>query len=163
MDKTSIVKRLLENKQITSEEADLLLNKKEEIINIEDKYVSKQEFTKAIKEIKDLIELIVQNPRDQDKLNEEVKEDLISQKDKILISFLPYLIAFPLEKTLEEEHAWTKINLLKDTLLNYLKFLGLITASEFFNSPLKDKNIISSFYKNLSSPSFGSWNNMVNF
>ena len=68
MDKTSIVKRLVENKQITSEEADLLLNKKEEIINIEDKYVSKQEFTKAIKEIKDLIELIVQNPRDQDKL-----------------------------------------------------------------------------------------------
>ena len=58
MDKTSIVKRLVENKQITSEEADLLLNKKEEIINIEDKYVSKQEFTKAIKEIKDLIELI---------------------------------------------------------------------------------------------------------
>lgn len=32
---------------------------------------------------------------------------------------------------------------------------------EFFNSPLKDKNIISSFYKNLSSPSFGSWNAFI--
>ena len=161
MRKATIVKRLLENKQITSEEADLLLNKKEETIYTEDKYVSKQEFTKAIKEIKDLIELIVQNPRDQDKLTEEVKEDLISQKDKKLISFLPYLIAFPLQKTLEEEHAWTKINLLKDTLLNYLKFLGLITASEFINSPFKDKNIISSFYKNLAQPSFGSWNAFI--
>jgi len=97
----------------------------------------------------------------QNILVEEVKEELIKQEDKDLISFLPYLIAYPLEKTLKEEHAWTKINLLKDTLLNYLKFLGLITASEFFNSPLKDKNIISSFYKNLSSPSFGSWNAFI--
>ena len=72
-------------------------------------------------------------------------ENKISNKDEELISFLPYLIAFPLEKTLFEEHYWTKINLLKDTLLNYLKFLGLLTASEFFNSPYKDKNIIASF------------------
>ncbi|MAW84520.1 MAG: hypothetical protein CL832_09035 [Crocinitomicaceae bacterium] len=97
----------------------------------------------------------------QNILVEEVKEELIKHEDKDLISFLPYLIAYPFEKTLKEEHTWTKVNLLKDTLLNYLKFLGLITASEFFNSPLKDKNIISSFYKNLSSPSFGSWNAFI--
>ena len=67
----------------------------------------------------------------QNILVEEVKEELIKQEDKDLISFLPYLIAYPLEKTLKEEHAWTKVNLLKDTLLNYLKFLGLITAFSF--------------------------------
>ena len=82
----------------------------------------------------------------------------ISEEEKQLIASLPYLIAYPLENTLLEEHPWTKVNLLKDTLLNYLKFLGLLAASEFFNSPFKDKNIISSFYKNLAHPSFGSWN-----
>ncbi|MDC3308989.1 tetratricopeptide repeat protein [Crocinitomicaceae bacterium] len=94
----------------------------------------------------------------QKKLVVELSESSISDEENELIASLPYLIAYPLENTLNEDHAWTKINLLKDTLLNYLKFLGLLSASEFFNSPFKDKNIISSFYKNLSHPSFGSWN-----
>ena len=94
----------------------------------------------------------------QKKLVIELPESSISDEENELIASLPYLIAYPLQNTLKEDHAWTKINLLKDTLLNYLKFLGLLSASEFFNSPFKDKNIISSFYKNLSHPSFGSWN-----
>lgn len=94
----------------------------------------------------------------QKKLVVELPESSISDEENELIGSLPYLIAYPLENTLNEHHTWTKINLLKDTILNYLKFLGLLSASEFFNSPFKDKNIISSFYKNLSHPSFGSWN-----
>ena len=157
MTKDTIVKRLLERNYITSEEADLLLNGSNQKIEIDDNYVKKEEFLKAINEIKELIDLIVPNSKSEKKYFES-SETKISKEDEELISFLPYLIAFPLEKTLSEEHAWTKINLLKDTLLNYLKFLGLLTASEFFNSPFKDKNIIASFYKNLSHPSFGCWN-----
>ena len=130
------------------------------LTEIEEKYVLKDEFTTALKEIKDLIELIVENSKTEKKPFENI-EVKIQKEDEEIISFLPYIIAYPLEKTITEEHAWTKINLLKDTLLNYLKFLGLITASEFFNSPFKDKNIIASFYKNLSHPSFGSWNAFI--
>jgi len=85
----------------------------------------------------------------------------INEEERALIASLPYIIAYPLEKTLEQEHAWTRINLLRDTLLNYLKYLGLLTATEFFNSPLKDKNVVASFYKNLAQPSFGSWNAFI--
>jgi tetratricopeptide (TPR) repeat protein len=82
----------------------------------------------------------------------------ISDAELDLINRLPYVIAYPLRRTLVEKHAWTKINLLKDTFLNYLKYLGLITASEFFNSPLQDKNMVALFYNTLSEPSFGTWN-----
>ena len=133
---------------------------KRSLTEIEEKYVLKDEFTTALKEIKDLIELIVKNSKTEKKSFENI-EVKIQKEDEEIISFLPYIIAYPLEKTITEEHTWTKINLLKDTLLNYLKFLGLITASEFFNSPFKDKNIIASFYKNLSHPSFGSWNAFI--
>jgi hypothetical protein len=94
-------------------------------------------------------------------LAQEEVESKINEEERALIASLPYIIAYPLEKTLEEEHAWTRINLLKDTLLNYLKYLGLLTATEFFNSPLKDKNVVASFYKNLAQPSFGSWNAFI--
>ena len=160
MTKEIIVRRLLDSNHISNEEADLLLNGKNQKIEIDDNYVKKEEFVKAINEIKELIDLIVPHSKSEKKYF-ELSKTKISKEDEELISFLPYLIAFPLEKTLIEEHAWTKINLLKDTLLNYLKFLGLLTASEFFNSPFKDKNIIASFYKNLSHPSFGSWNAFI--
>jgi tetratricopeptide (TPR) repeat protein len=82
----------------------------------------------------------------------------LSDADLSLVNFLPYVIAYPLKQTLLEKHAWTRINLLKDTFLNYLKYLGLITASEFFNSPFRDKKMVTLFYNTLSEPSFGSWN-----
>lgn len=82
----------------------------------------------------------------------------LSDNELELINRLPYVIAYPLRKTLVEKHAWTKINLLKDTFLNYLKYLGLITASEFFNSPFQDKKMVALFYNTLSEPSFGTWN-----
>jgi tetratricopeptide (TPR) repeat protein len=84
-----------------------------------------------------------------------------SEADTELINSLPYVIAYPLKRALAENHPWTKINLLKDTFLNYLKYLGLITASEFFNSSLKDKKMVALFQQALAEPSFGSWNQYI--
>ena len=97
----------------------------------------------------------------QKPLVEEAAISPISEEDQALIDALPYIIAYPLKQSLLEEHAWTRINLLKDAFLNYLKYIGLITASEFFNSPFKDKNIVALFQKNLGQPSFGSWNAFI--
>ena len=85
----------------------------------------------------------------------------LSESELKLINSLPYVIAYPLRKTLSEKHNWTKINLFKDTFLNYMKYLGLIIASEFFNSQLKDKRMVALFQSALSEPSFGSWNQYI--
>ena len=85
----------------------------------------------------------------------------LSEADEQLISTLPYVIAFPLKRALTEKHAWTRVNLLKDTFLNYLKYLGLVAASEFFHSPLKDKKMVALFQQALAEPSFGSWNQYI--
>jgi tetratricopeptide (TPR) repeat protein len=89
------------------------------------------------------------------------EEFLLSDEYNDLIKSLPYVIAYPLKQTLIEKHPWTKINLLKDTFLNYLKYLGLITASEFFNSSLKDKNMVALFHQNLAETAFGKWNHYI--
>ena len=85
----------------------------------------------------------------------------IDESDRLLINALPYVIAYPLKRTITEQHAWTKINLLKDTFLNYLKYLGLVTASEFFQSPFKDKRMVALFHATLAEPSFGTWNQYI--
>jgi tetratricopeptide (TPR) repeat protein len=85
----------------------------------------------------------------------------LSSEDLALINSLPYLIAYPLKRTLLENHPWTKINLLKDTFLNYLKYLGLLSASEFFNSEIKDKGMVALFHKNLMETAFGKWNHYI--
>ena len=85
----------------------------------------------------------------------------LSESEIKLINSLPYVIAYPLRKTLSEKHNWTKINLFKDTFLNYMKYLGLVIASEFFNSQLKDKRMVALFQSALSEPSFGSWNQYI--
>ena len=94
----------------------------------------------------------------QQSLVEEKKESEISIGDEVLINSLPYVIAYPLKQTLLEKHAWSKINLFKDTFQNYLKYLGLLSASEFFNSELKDKKMVALFQQTLAEPSFGTWN-----
>ena len=81
-----------------------------------------------------------------------------NEADLKLINSLPYVIAYPLKRAITEKHAWTRINLLKDTFLNYLKYLGLITATEFFKSDLKDKKMVALFHASLAEPSFGTWN-----
>ena len=84
-----------------------------------------------------------------------------SEADTELINSLPYVIAYPLQRALTESHPWTKINLLKDTFLNYLKYLGLLSASEFFNSEIKDKGMVTLFHKNLMETAFGKWNHYI--
>ena len=81
-----------------------------------------------------------------------------TEQEQNLIDTLPYVIAHPLKKTIEQTHYWTKLNLFKDTFLNYLKYIGLIAASEFFNSELSNKNMILLFQNTLAEPSFGTWN-----
>lgn len=78
-----------------------------------------------------------------------------------MLGGLPYIIAYPLKRTLDEGNYPRKISLLKDTFLNYLKYLGLVTASEFFNSELKNKNMVALFQEALSQPSFGTWNKYI--
>jgi hypothetical protein len=85
----------------------------------------------------------------------------LSPDDVALINSLPYVIAYPLKQTLLEKHPLTKINLLKDTFLNYLKYLGLLSASEFFNSEIKDKAMVALFHKNLMETAFGKWNHYI--
>jgi tetratricopeptide (TPR) repeat protein len=85
----------------------------------------------------------------------------LNDEQLTLLQNLPYVIAYPLQKTLEEKHPWTRINLFKDTFLNYLKYLGLLSASEFFNSPFKDKRMVALFQQSLAEPSFGTWNQYI--
>jgi hypothetical protein len=88
-------------------------------------------------------------------------EPLLSEEDEQLIASLPYVIAYPLKQTILEKHAWTRINLFKDTFLNYLKYLGLLSASEFFNSHIKDRGMVSLFHQNLAETAFGKWNHYI--
>jgi len=97
----------------------------------------------------------------QQPLQEVLETSIISETDEQLIAALPYVIAYPLKRALTEKHAWTRVNLLKDTFLNYLKYLGLVSASEFFHSPLKDKKMVALFQQALAEPSFGSWNQYI--
>ena len=87
--------------------------------------------------------------------------ETIDESDRLLIESLPYVIAYPLKRAITENHPSTKINLLKDTFLNYLKYLGLLTASEFFNSPIKDKIMVDLFKRTLYETSFGLWNEFI--
>jgi len=94
-------------------------------------------------------------------LQEKLDAVELSPDDLALINSLPYVIAYTLKRTLLEKHPWTKINLLKDTFLNYLKYLGLLSASEFFNSEIKDKGMVALFHKNLMETAFGKWNHYI--
>lgn len=87
--------------------------------------------------------------------------DSLSQEDIALIASLPYVIAYPLQQTLLEKHTPQRINLFKDTFLNYLKYLGLLSASEFFNSDIKDKGMVLLFQQNLIETAFGKWNHYI--
>ena len=85
----------------------------------------------------------------------------LAADDQFLIESLPYVIAYPLKQTLLEDHPWIRINLMKDTFLNFLKYLALISASEFFNSQFANKKLVELFYKNLTDPGFGGWNTLI--
>jgi hypothetical protein len=78
--------------------------------------------------------------------------------DNEIIKKYPYFLAHPYKRALEEEDGFKRLHLLKEVFLNYLKFLGLLTASEYFNSNLKIGEINRAFKSFLYRPQFGHWN-----
>jgi len=97
----------------------------------------------------------------QQPLVELIDSSLLSQEDELLIASLPYVIAYPLKQTLLANDPFKRINLFKDTFLNYLKYLGLLSASEFFDSSIKDRGMVALFHQNLVETAFGKWNHYI--
>ena len=98
---------------------------------------------------------------------EAVKHELINalstslpldECDTRIIETYPYFLAHPYKRALEEEDSFKRLHLLKEVFLNYLKYLGLLTASEYFNSNLKIGEINRAFKNFLYRPQFGHWN-----
>jgi hypothetical protein len=83
---------------------------------------------------------------------------VLDEQDKKIIQTYPYFIAHPYKRALEEEDGFKRLHLLKEVFLNYLKYLGLLTASEYFNSDLKIGDINRAFKNFLYRPQFGHWN-----
>jgi hypothetical protein len=84
-----------------------------------------------------------------------IKKD---EQDVQIIETYPYFIAHPYKRALDEEDSFKSLHLLKEVFLNYLKYLGLLTASEYFNSNLKIGDINRAFKNFLYRPQFGHWN-----
>jgi hypothetical protein len=100
-------------------------------------------------------------------LMEDIKNQLASKtklnfsidsNDTKIIETYPYFLAHPYKRALEEEDSFKRLHLLKEVFLNYLKYLGLLTASEYFNSDLKIGEINRAFKNFLYRPQFGHWN-----
>ena len=87
--------------------------------------------------------------------NTNLKHD---DTDTKIIHTYPYFLAHPYKRALEEEDSFKRLHLLKEVFLNYLKYLGLLTASEYFNSDLKIGEINRAFKNFLYRPQFGHWN-----
>lgn len=85
-------------------------------------------------------------------------ERILDKDDQKIIDTYPYFLAHPYHRAFTETEPYKRIHLLKETFLNYLKYLGLITASEYFNSDLKVKDINRNFKQFLFRPQFGFWN-----
>ena len=84
--------------------------------------------------------------------------NLFDKSDADIIETYPYFLAHPYKRALEEEDSFKRLHLLKEVFLNYLKYLGLLTASEYFNSDLKIGDINRAFKNFLYRPQFGHWN-----
>ena len=80
------------------------------------------------------------------------------EHDTRIIETYPYFLAHPYKRALEEVDSFKRLHLLKEVFLNYLKYLGLLTASEYFNSNLKIGEINRAFKNFLYRPQFGHWN-----
>jgi hypothetical protein len=92
-------------------------------------------------------------------LNTSVGKSLsYDSNDQRIIGAYPYFIAHPYKRALDEADDFKRLHLLKEILLNYLKYMGLLTASEYFNSNLKIGDINRAFKNFLYRPQFGHWN-----
>lgn len=88
----------------------------------------------------------------------EVSNTIITPEEQYIIDHYPYVIAYQFKQMLVEQEPRIKLNQFKDTFYNYLKYIGLMTASELLFSELKSRDLVREFRKNLSQPSFGNWN-----
>jgi hypothetical protein len=93
-----------------------------------------------------------------DSLNLKPTSINCDEVDSSIIETYPYFLAHPYKRALEEEDGFKRLHLLKEVFLNYLKYLGLLTASEYFNSDLKIGDINRAFKNFLYRPQFGHWN-----
>ncbi|MDP2385641.1 MAG: hypothetical protein Q8M29_04670 [Bacteroidota bacterium] len=89
------------------------------------------------------------------------ESELMDKKDILIINEYPYLIAFPYNRAILEQDPYKKIHILKETFLNYLKYMGLMVASEYFNSDKKIKSLNANFRELLYRPQFGYWNRFI--
>jgi hypothetical protein len=89
------------------------------------------------------------------------ESELTDDQDEIIINEYPYLIAFPYYRAILEQDPYKKIHLLKETFLNYLKYMGLLVASEYFKSDKKIKSLNTNFRELLYRPQFGYWNKYI--
>jgi hypothetical protein len=89
---------------------------------------------------------------------ELLTNELMVKDDIEIIHTYPYFLAHPYKRALEEQDPFRKLHLLKETFLNYLKYLGLVTASEYFSSDLKIGEVNRNFRNFLYRPQFGHWN-----
>lgn len=94
----------------------------------------------------------------ENKIIEQSSDTKRDEKDLQIIETYPYFIAHPYKRALDEIDSFKRLHLLKEVFLNYLKYLGLLTASEYFNSNLKIGEINRSFKNFLYRPQFGHWN-----
>ena len=93
--------------------------------------------------------------------NSIIEKSSVIEKDEEdiqIIETYPYFIAHAYKRALEEEDGFKRLHLLKEVFLNYLKYFGLLTASEYFNSSLKIGEINRAFKNFLYRPQFGHWN-----
>ena len=100
-------------------------------------------------------------PHCQTPLEEKSDTINLSPDDVALINSLPYVIAYPLKETLLQTDYEKRLHRLGYTFSNFLKYLGLISISEFFNSDIKNRRIVDLFLSQLSEPSFGKWNGFI--
>ena len=93
-----------------------------------------------------------------DSVNAQNSSISLDELDTRIIELYPYFLAHPYKRALEEEDSFKRLHLLKEVFLNYLKYLGLLTASEYFNSNLKIGEINRAFKNFMYRPQFGHWN-----
>jgi hypothetical protein len=98
---------------------------------------------------------VEKHENDIHEMSSVIKKD---EQDVQIIETYPYFIAHPYKRALDEEDSFKSLHLLKEVFLNYLKYLGLLTASEYFNSNLKIGDINRAFKNFLYRPQFGHWN-----
>jgi tetratricopeptide (TPR) repeat protein len=100
-------------------------------------------------------------PLCQQALKELSIAPVLNHQDEQLIASLPYVIAYPLQDTFQQSDYEKKLHRLAYTFNNFLKYLGLISISEFIHSDFKSRKMIDLFESNIGEPSFGRWNQFI--